>query len=134
MNCRLAHQRKDNSHDEISKDHDATRGGAYCRGGRPILERKLRPEHHVQSRDGGSGYHRAALDPGELCRSRTAYGPAVRGWRVLLLEVAIARTIVPAFIGAYDFNSMDRHGAALNSRSADLTNESRKPRCISATR
>jgi len=85
MNCRLAHQQKDNSHEEINEDSNASRGGAYCRGGRPVLERKPNPEHKFRSCYGGSGYHREALDPGELRRSRTAYRQTVRSWRVLLL-------------------------------------------------
>jgi len=85
MNCHLAHQRKDNSHDEVSEDHDATRGGGYCRGGRPVLERKLHPEHKFRSCYGGSGYHRQAPDAGELRWSRTAYSQTVRGGRLLLL-------------------------------------------------
>jgi len=85
MNFRLAHQRKDNSHDEISEDHDASRGGVYCRCGRPVLEREPNPERKVRSCYGGSSYHREAVDPNELRRSRTAYSETMRGGRLLLL-------------------------------------------------
>ena len=94
MNCRQAYQRKDNSHDEISEDHDATRGGVYRRCGRPVLERKLHPERHVRSRDRGAGYHRQAPDAGELRWCGEADGQAVRSRRILLLEVAMCSRVL----------------------------------------
>ena len=63
--------------------------------GRPVLERKPNPEH-FRSCYGGSGYHREALDAGELRRSRTAYSQTVRSWRVLLLEVATKARCISA--------------------------------------
>jgi len=43
------------------------------------LERKVRSVY------GGSSYHREAVDPNELRRSRTAYSETMRGGRLLLL-------------------------------------------------
>jgi len=103
MNCHLAHQRKDNSHDEVSEDHDATRGGGYCRGGRPVLERKLHPEHKFRSCYGGSGYHRQAPDAGELRWCGEADGQAVRSRRILLLEVAMCSNV----LGLWAKSSLD---------------------------
>jgi hypothetical protein len=91
MSCPRAHQRKDYSHDEISKDSNASRSGGYCRCRRLILERKLHPRH-VWSRNGGSGHYRPATDTYELRRSRAAYRKTVRGGRLLLLEGASAGT------------------------------------------
>ena len=56
---------------------------AGCGG--PVLEREHHPERKVRSCYGGSSYHREAIDPNELRRSRTAYSETMRGGRLLLL-------------------------------------------------
>jgi hypothetical protein len=88
MNFPHPHQPKDNSDDEINENFHTAHGSDRCGHSGTVLERGHRPEHWFESGDRGSGYYRQAANADELCRSRTAHGQAVRGWRVLLLEVA----------------------------------------------
>jgi hypothetical protein len=87
MNCRQAYQRKDNSHDEIGKDFNASWGGVYRRRGRSALERKPYLEH-IRSGNGGSGHYRPATDTDELRWSCEADRQKMCRWRVLLLATA----------------------------------------------
>ena len=85
MSCRRAHQRKDNSHDEISEDTNAYRGGDGYRRGGPVLEWTNHFDDRFWASDRGAGHYRPATYTDELCRSRTAYSETVRSWRLLLL-------------------------------------------------
>ena len=85
MSCRRAHQRKDNSHDEISEDTNAYRGGDGYRRGGPVLEWTNHLDDRFWVSDRGSGHYRPATDTYELRWSRTPYRQTVRGGGLLLL-------------------------------------------------
>jgi hypothetical protein len=94
MNCHQRHQRKDNRHDEISKDTNAYRGGDgyWCSG--PVLEWTNHLDDRFWASDRGSGHYRPATDAYELRWSRKAHGQTVRSWRILLLEVAMCSRVL----------------------------------------
>ena len=103
MNFRLAHQRKDNSHDEISEDTNAYRGGDGYRRGSPVLEWTNYLDDRFWASDRGSGHHRPTTDTYELRWSRKAHGQTVRSWRILLLEVAMCSRV----LGLWAKSSLD---------------------------
>ena len=58
---------------------------AFTAGAAGLFWSGNNPERKVRSVYGGSSYHREAVDPNELRRSRTAYSETMRGGRLLLL-------------------------------------------------
>jgi hypothetical protein len=76
MSCRLAHQQKDNSHDQTGEDFSAERSGDSRRVGGIVMERRPADSWYGPG-DGGTSSRRKASDAYELCRSRAPHGEAV---------------------------------------------------------